>query len=471
MQPVIFGISGLRGIVGESLFPETITRYTSVFGTFVGHGTVAVGRDCRASGEMVLSAATAGLVSVGCEVVDLGICPTPTVVHFARRSTVAGAIIITASHNPEQWNGMKFVNREGEFLSPDEVTAFRRLVKTNAPKHAEWDALRPVKANANAIYAHINAIISNELFRNIRPAIIERKLKVGVDAVNGAASVAACQLVEALGAEPVRLFCNTEPMRQGAKFPRKPEPTPHNLKDLCDLVREKRLDLGIAFDPDGDRFSCVDETGTALGEEATICIACRYVLPRRKGPVVVNLSTTRGVEDVCREFDVPVERTPVGEVQVAGRMRQVNAALGGEGNGGVIVPELNFTRDGLVAAATAIGMLSLGREPMSAVRATLPRYEMVKTSVTLTREQYAERDGKLAGAFEGCTVDKQDGLKFDCPEFWVHIRPSNTEPIVRIIAEAKTEAQAKEAAEKAKAALANGASDKGTEGVREKVNK
>jgi phosphomannomutase len=453
---VIFGISGLRGVVGESLFPETVTRYASVFGTLVGHGTVAVGRDCRSSGEMVLAAVTAGLVSVGCEVVDLGICPTPTVVHYARRSTVAGAMIITASHNPEQWNGLKFVNREGEFLSPDEVTTFRRLVKANASKHAEWDALRAVKTNANAVYAHVNAIISNELFRGIRPAIIERKLKVGVDAVNGAASVAACQLVEALGAEPVRLYCVAEPIRQGAKFPRRPEPVAANLGDLCGMVKERKLDLGIAFDPDGDRFSCVDETGTALGEEATICVACRYVLPRRKGPVVVNLSTTRAVEDVCREYEVPVERTPVGEVQVTARMRQVNAVLGGEGNGGVILPELNFTRDGLVAAATAIGMLSLGREPLSAVRATIPQYQMVKTSMTLTREQYAERDGKLAGAFEGCSVDKQDGLKFDCPDFWVHVRPSNTEPIVRIIAEATTEAQAREAAERVKAALANG---------------
>jgi phosphomannomutase len=362
--------------------------------------------------------------------------------------------VLTASHNPEEWNGMKFVSREGQFLSPDEVNGLRRLFKGSGAKYAEWDALRPRRQNANAIYAHINSIIGNELFRGIRPAIIERKLKVGVDAVNGAASVAACQLVEALGAEPVRLYCTIESGKRGATFPRRPEPVAENLADLCNLVRDKKLDLGIAFDPDGDRFSCVDETGSALGEETTICLACRYVLPKRKGPVVVNLSTTRAVEEVCAEFEVPVERTPVGEAQVADRMKKVSAVLGGEGNGGVILPELNFTRDGLIAAASVVGLLSPGKGPLSAVRATIPQYHMVKTFMSLTREQFAERTEKLVQAFEDAQVDRQDGLKFSTGDSWVHIRPSNTEPIVRIIAEGKTESQAKEAAERAQKALA-----------------
>jgi phosphomannomutase len=457
MQPPLFGISGLRGIVGDSLTPETVSRYAAVFGTFVGHGTVAVGRDCRASGEMMQAAAIAGLVSVGCEVMDLGICPTPTVVYVTRRGTVAGAIMLTASHNPEQWNGMKFVSREGQFLSPDEVAAFRKLVKGKGAKYADWEALRPVKKNPNAIYAHINSILSNELFRSIRPAMIERKMKVGVDAVNGAASQAACQLVEALGAEPVKLYCSIEPMKQGASFPRKPEPEAQNLGDLCSLVRDRKLDLGIAFDPDGDRFSCVDEAGVPLGEEATICLACKYVLPRRKGAVVVNLSTTRAVDDVCAELGATVERTPVGEANVADRMEKAQAVLGGEGNGGVILPDLNFTRDGLVAAATVIGLVSQGREPLSAIRATLPRYQMVKTTMTLSRELFAERSERLVKTFEDAQVDRQDGIKLDGKEYWVHVRPSNTEPTVRIIVEAKTEVQAKEMADKARQTLsANG---------------
>ncbi len=453
MTSPIFGISGLRGIIGDSLLPETVTRYAAAFGTFVGHGTVAVGRDCRASGEMMHAAAVAGLVAVGCEVMDLGICPTPTVVHVTRRGTLAGALMLTASHNPEQWNGMKFVSREGQFLSPDEVAAFRKLLKGKGAKYAVWEALRPMKANPNAIYAHVNSVLSHELFRSVRPALIERKLKVGVDAVNGAASVAACQLVEALGAEPVRLYCSIEPMKQGAVFPRKPEPEAQNLSDLSSLVRERRLDLGIAFDPDGDRFSCVDETGAPLGEEATICLACKYVLPRRKGPVVVNLSTTRAVDDVCAELGATVERAPVGEANVADRMEKVQAVLGGEGNGGVILPDLNFTRDGLVAAATVIGLVSQGREPLSAIGATLPKYQMVKTTISLTREQFNERSEKLTKAFENAQVDRQDGLKFVIEDSWVHARPSNTEPMVRIIAEAKTEAQAKAVVDKVKQAL------------------
>ncbi len=454
MQTPIFGISGLRGVVGDGLTPEVVSRYTATFGTFVGHGTVAVGRDCRASGEMMHAAAVAGLIAVGCEVMDLGVCPTPTVVHVTRRGTLAGAIMLTASHNPEQWNGMKFVSREGQFLSPEEFAAFRRLIKGKGAKYADWDAVRPVKKNPNAIYAHINSILSSELFRGIRPALIERKLKVGVDAVNGAASVAACQLVEALGAEPIRLNCSIEPMKQGAMFPRKPEPEAQNLEDLCNLVRERRLDLAIAFDPDGDRFSCVDETAVPLGEEATVCLACKYVLPRRKGPVVVNLSTTQAVDDICAELGVSVERTPVGEANVADRMEKTQAVLGGEGNGGVILPELNFTRDGLVAAATVVGLVSEGREPLSAIAAALPRYRMVKTSIGLSREQLAERSDMLVKAFENAALDRQDGLKFSLEDSWVHVRPSNTEPIVRIIAEGKTEGKAGELVELVRNTLA-----------------
>ncbi|MBN2466426.1 phosphoglucosamine mutase [candidate division WOR-3 bacterium] len=453
MQIPIFGISGLRGIVGDGLLPETVVRHAAAFGTFVGHGTVAVGRDCRASGEMMHAAAVAGLVAVGCEVMDLGVCPTPTVVHVTRRGTLAGALMLTASHNPEQWNGMKFVSREGQFLSPEEVAAFRKLLKGKGAKYAVWEALRPVKANPNAVYAHVNSILSHELFRSVRPALIARKLKVGVDAVNGAASVAACQLVEALGAEPVRLYCSIEPMKQGATFPRKPEPAAQNLGDLSSLVRERKLDLGIAFDPDGDRFSCVDETGTPLGEEATICLACKYVLPQRKGPVVVNLSTTRAVDDVCDELGVTVERTAVGEANVADRMAKVQAVLGGEGNGGVILPELNFTRDGLVAAATVIGLVSQGSQPLSAIGAALPKYQMVKTTMALSGEQLAERDERLVKAFEGAQVDRQDGFKFSLEDSWVHVRSSNTEPIVRIIAEAKTGAQAKAMVERVRQTL------------------
>ncbi len=452
MHPPIFGISGLRGVVGEDLLPETVTRVAAAFGAFVGPGTVAIGRDTRTSGEMMLAAATAGLLSTGCEVVDLGICPTPTVLYYTRLSRLAGAIVLTASHNPEQWNGMKFVSRDGDFISPEELAAFRRLVKSGPPKYAGWDGVRPIKTNPNAVYAHVNAIIGNRLFRDIRSAVIGRKLKVGVDAVNGAASNAALQLVDALGAEPVKLYCTIDP-RKPVAFPRRPEPTADNLADLCAFVKERRLDLGIAFDPDGDRFSCVDETGTPLGEEASICLACKYVLARRKGPVVVNLSTTRAVDDVCAGFGITVERTPVGEASVVERMKAVNAVLGGEGNGGVILPELNLTRDALVAAATVMGLLSENSGPLSSIRQTLPFYATVKTSLSMSRDEFAARVERLVAEFSPARPDKRDGLRLDGDDYWLHCRVSNTEPIVRIIAEAKEPARAEQLAERARAVL------------------
>ncbi len=452
MNPPIFGISGLRGVVGQDLLPETVTRVAAAFGAFVGPGTVAIGRDTRTSGELMLAAATAGLLSTGCEVVDLGICPTPTVLYYTRLSRLAGAIALTASHNPEQWNGMKFVSRDGDFISPEELAAFRKLVKAGPPRYAGWDGVRPVKNNPNAVYAHVNAIIGNRLFRDIRTAVIGRKLKVGVDAVNGAASNAALQLVDALGAEPIKLYCTIDP-RKPLGFPRRPEPTAENITDLCNFVRERKLDLGIAFDPDGDRFSCVDETGTALGEEATICLACKYVLARRKGPVVVNLSTSRAVDEVCAPFGVTVERTPVGEAAVVERMKAVNAVLGGEGNGGVILPELNLTRDGLVAAATVMGLLSENTGPLSAIRQSLPVFFTVKATLPMSREEFLARVDRLVAEFSPAQPDRRDGIRLDGDEYWLHCRVSNTEPIVRIIAEAREQTKAAQLAERARAVL------------------
>jgi len=459
LLPTIFGISGLRGIVGQDLLPDPVARAAAAFGTFVGPGTVAVGRDTRSSGEMMLSAANAGLIASGCEVVDLGICPTPTVLYYTRLSRLAGAIVLTASHNPEQWNGMKFVSRDGDFLTLEELSAFRKLVKSGPIRYAAWDAIRPVKQNPNAIYAHVNAIIGNRLFRDIRTAIIGRKLKVGVDAVNGAASVAAVQLVDALGAEPVKLYSSIEPGKP-VGFPRPPEPTAENITDLCNLVKERKLDLGIAFDPDGDRFSCVDETGTALGEEATICLAARYVLSRKKGAVVVNLSTTRAIDDVCAGFGITVERTPVGEASVVERMKAVNAVLGGEGNGGVIIPELNFTRDGLVAAATVLGLLSENSGPLSAIRQSIPEYHRVKTTVAMSREQFNSCSDRLAAEFGDAQPDKRDGLKLSGQDYWLHCRASNTEPMVRLIAECRTEAQVADVVQRAQRVLGDSGKDK-----------
>jgi len=435
MPVAIFGVSGLRGVVGQDLFAETVATVAAGFGNFLGAGPVALGRDSRPSGELLAAAARAGLSQAGRPVIDLGIVPTPTLLYYVKNHRCAGGIVITASHNPAEWNGMKFVNGQGRFLTPGEAQKFQQMV---AAVPVQRTAGQPHRTDNQAAAEHIRAITTSDLFRSVRARVAERRLRVGVDAVNGAAAPAALDLVRALGAEPVPLFC--DPDKAGAGFPRGAEPTAENLSELCRLVKEQGLAAGLAFDPDGDRFSCVDETGTPLGEEATVCLACRYVLTRRKGPVVVNLSTTRAVDDVCAEFGVKVARTPVGEAWVVARMQELGAVVGGEGNGGAIVPEVNWTRDGLVAAAIVLATIT--EKPLADVRRSLPRYQMVKRKVGLTRMEFERRAGQLVAAFPEAAVDRRDGIWLAGPDFLVHARPSNTEPVVRIIAEAKSAAQA-----------------------------
>ncbi|MEO0086013.1 MAG: hypothetical protein ABIK37_05220, partial [candidate division WOR-3 bacterium] len=449
----LFTISGLRGIVGEDLFPETVARVAAAFGSTVGQGPVVLGRDARLSSEALYSAAAAGLASAGCEVVLLGVCPTPTVVHHVRTTRTSGGIVITASHNPEGWNGMKFVSREAMFISGSEVSALKKLVGSGFSR-PDATQLKPFRTDTHAVVIHVNAISGSELFDGVREKLTGRKLRVGIDAVNGAASVAAARLVSAFGAEPVELFCRTDPDSTRRGFPRGPEPTAQNLSELCRIVRETKLDLGLAFDPDGDRFSCVDETGFALGEEATICLACQFVLQRRKGPVVVNLSTTRAVEDVCWHFNVPVERTAVGEAAVVEKMRKINAVVGGEGNGGVVVPELNTTRDGLVAAAAVFGLLAETGKKLSEIRLGLPEYHMVKARLEIDRKAFEAGLDRLAAGFSDARQKRGDGLRLEGPDWWLHVRQSNTEPIVRVVAEAKAAEQAAALIERVKAVYA-----------------
>lgn len=452
MQFPIFGISGLRGITGKDLFPETVSAVAAAFGSIVGPGPVALGRDARLSGEMFHAAAEAGLISAGCEVISLGLCATPTVLRYVRTNRLAGGVVITASHNPDKWNGMKFVSREGVFISVDELTALRQAAGAGEIRRAQWKDLRLARSDQHATAIHVNAITGSELFDDVRERLSQRRLRIGIDAVNGAASQAAVQLVQALGAVPVELYCRTddETVRKG--FPRRPEPVPENLADLCRIVRQANLDGGLAFDPDGDRFSCIDETGAALGEELSVCLACRYILPRRKGPVVVNLSTTRAVDDVCAPFGVPVERTSVGEAAVVARMREVNAVVGGEGNGGVIVPEVNFTRDGLVAAAIVLGTMAETGRKLSEIRQELPVYQMVKLKLE-TRKDAEARFAQLEQEFGDARADRTDGIRLTGADWWLHARPSNTEPVVRIVVEAATKEQARLLADRAQNVL------------------
>lgn len=458
VQNPILSISGLRGVVGDDLLPETVTRFAAAFGSTRVGQRVALGRDSRLSGEMLAAAAVAGLASVGCEVVDLGIVPTPTVLYYTRTHNLAGGIVITASHNPDRWNGMKFCRSDGTFLRLAEIEELRS--RASGPvRRIDWLGLRPVQADGGAVDEHVAAIVAS----GICPQAGARR-RIGIDAANGAAAVAAKRLVERLGHEVTCIYCDPSPATMKHGFPRRPEPMAAHLGTLCTVVREQGLDAGLAFDPDGDRFSCVDETGTPLGEEATICLACLSLLgaqgesqkPKAKSQsakVVVNLSTTRAVEDVCRTLGAEVVRTPVGEVSVLERMLETGAVLGGEGNGGVIVPTINPTRDGLVAAATVLALLSQPSVRLSAIRQRLPHYEMVKTTLAASREEFAERTPQLLAGFGDAAVDTQDGLRLEGSDYWLHVRPSNTEPLLRIIAEAGTRERAEAVVEQARRLL------------------
>ena len=453
MLPSVFGISGIRGIVGTDLTPETARFIGRGFGAFIGPGAVAVGRDARPSGEALEAAVVEGLRAAGCRVELLGICPTPTVLHRARAGSFRGAIVITASHNPEEWNGFKLVGGDGMFLAPGRVAEFRASIERDAVSAPAPPEPGTADRYGDAVRDHVEAVASNELFSDIPRQLAGRRIRVGVDAVNGAAAGAGQEIVRRLGAEPVGLFCSNDPGELRAGFPRRPEPTEENLVALGALVKREGLDFGVGFDPDGDRAGFVDETGTPLGEEATICLACRYVLARRPGKVVVNLSTTRAVEDVCADFSSPVERAPVGEAAVVERMKATGAVLGGEGNGGVILPAVNFTRDGIVATACVLGLVAAPGAGLSARRGELPAYRMRKVKLAFSRARLMERRARLEQEFAGTDRDERDGLRFAGPDYWVHIRASNTEPAVRVIAERKGGGSPDDLIERARRAL------------------
>lgn len=430
MGKLFFSISGLRGIVNEDLTPELVAEVCAGFGSFIGNGKIAVGRDQRLSSEMLYQACAAGLLSVGCEVINLGVCPTPTVLLNVKQLALAGGIVITASHNPENWNGLKFVSKEGIFLTFDELQEFKQLLRKKNFKRVGLEEIKSIRDEPTAIDNHIKKILRSDYFRDVSV----KKFVVGIDACNGAAQAAVTSLLQTLGSTPVHLFGDTE---KPGKFPRKPEPSVDNLEGLANFVKEKRLDFGIGFDPDGDRVSFVDERGLALGEELTLLLALTFILKKKVGPVVVNLSTTQAVDDIAREFSTPVYRTKVGEAAVVAKMKEVNAVIGGEGNGGVILPNINFTRDGIIATAILIHLLSEQGKPLSEIVQSIPKYYIKKTVLPYSAKEFLTKKSKLKKTFAPAQFNSEDGLKIIGKDFWIHIRPSNTEPIIRIIIESK----------------------------------
>lgn len=449
-------VSGFRGRVGEALTPELVTSVSAAFGAFVGRPaggdaargpppTVVVGRDSRTSGPHLLRAVTAGLESVGCRVVDVGLAPTPTLLLAVTHHGAHGGIAVTASHNPVEWNALKLASSGGLFLDAEESARFREYLSGGTLARASWDALGARVEDAGAIRRHIDAIL--DLPAVAPDAIRSRGFVVGLDCVHGAGGALLPDLLTELGCEVVGTGLELD-----GRFPRDPEPTAGNLDGLGELVRRAGADVGFAVDPDVDRLSLVDDAGEPLGEDLTLALAAAVVLRRRSGTVVTNLSTSRVVEDVAAAHGSPVVRAPVGEIHVARRMEAEGAVVGGEGNGGVIVPDLHLTRDAPAAVALILQHLVDEETTLDEAAARWPSYAIVKEKLAFREERLDAAYRELEAGLPDGEADRSDGLRLAWPDrrSWVHVRPSGTEPVVRVIAEAPGADEARELVSRAR---------------------
>jgi phosphomannomutase len=437
---LMVSVSGVRGRVGEGLTPEIVSRFAAAFGAFsLARSTsreVVVGRDSRVSGPMFHHAVVAALQSVGATVIDLGMVPTPTVQLAVEFHHAAGGLAITASHNPIEWNALKFIGANGLFLDAAEGAEMRRWLETPYPR-ASWDRLGSMRRDDQAVERHIQSIL--DLPYIDVDGIRNRRFKVALDTCHGAGVVIMPPLLERLGCD-----LHAINLEAHGRFHRPPEPVAENLGELEALVTSCGAVVGFATDPDVDRLALVSEQGRAIGEDWTLALAARAVLSRRTGALVTNLSTSRVLDDVAGSYGCQVHRAPVGEVNVAVRMRETGAVVGGEGNGGVILPELHLGRDAPVAAALVLQLLHESGGTVSAIVHSYPQYRIVKDKLNRPSASLDTVYEALRGGFPDAVVDTQDGLRLSWPDRWVHVRPSGTEPIVRVIAEGPNEGAAQE---------------------------
>ncbi len=431
-SPLMKSVSGIRGIVGESFTPELLISAGSAFAKYAGYGKVVVGRDSRPTGEAVSMNLISVLLLAGCDVVDIGIVPTPTVQIMVEELHAAGGIVLSASHNPVEWNALKLINSQGTFLTQTEVNKLFKLMETPA-SFKRWDKMGKLTVLNNAGEIHIKRVLKVIDIKKIQ----SRKLHVVLDSVNGAGSIITPDFLRQLNCKVTEINCTPDGL-----FPRGAEPLPENLTMLSEAVIKHKADIGFAQDPDADRLAIVDENGKPLGEEYTIVLAADHILSNKKGSVVVNLSTTRAIEDVAAKYNVPFFRSKVGEINVVEEMKKRKALIGGEGNGGVISPEVHLGRDSLAGIAYILEMMASGNKKISEIMKEMPEYYMKKGKVTLKgKSDVNEILSKIKNEFNGEKISNIDGLRIDFiknekfKNGWVHLRSSNTEPIFRIITE------------------------------------
>ncbi len=430
-------ISGVRGIVGDFLTPQLIESFAKAFGTFIRPGRVMVGRDTRTSGEMLLHAVCSGLLSTGCIPVDLGICSTPSVQIRTKETEAVGGIIITASHNPAQWNALKFIGKNGIFLDQYESRSVVEIYHDGNFRRCPDEEINKTRHDPHAIDSHLQKVINYVDADLIRA----KQFKVAFDCCNGAGSLMTPKLLQELGCQLIPI--NTEP---NGIFPREPEPTPQNITQLCSTTKLSGADIGFAQDADADRLAIINEQGEPIGEDYTLALAVQFVLSKTPGPVVVNLSTSRAVEDIARQYDCPIYWTKIGERNVIDKLLECHAIVGGEGNGGVMIPAIHPCRDSFIGMALVLQYMAETGHSISELVNTIPRYFMVKRKISLPSAQIFAIVETLKRQYAAAQIDVTDGLKIllDQQKAWLHIRPSNTEPILRVVSEATTQKEAEE---------------------------
>ncbi|MCF8237044.1 MAG: phosphoglucosamine mutase [Saprospiraceae bacterium] len=443
-MPLLISVSGIRGTIGgsagDNLTPLDIVRFTTAYATLLRQQDaprrVVVGRDGRISGPLVQTLVMQTLIAMGFDVVDLGLTTTPTVEIAVPAEQAGGGIIITASHNPKQWNALKLLDWNGEFLSAAAGKDLLQLAQSHSVAYAEVDQLGKHILAGDYLDVHIQQILGLP-YLNV-DAIRTRKFHIAIDAINSSGAIAVPRLLEALGAT-----CTVINQEVTGQFSHNPEPLPEHLTELLDIVRKDEYDLGIAVDPDVDRLALVDEKGNWFGEEYTLVAASDFWLSHRPGPVVSNLSSSRALRDLAARYSQQYAASAVGEVHVVQKMRQTSAVIGGEGNGGVILPDLHYGRDALVGIAMILALMTERDSTLSALKATYPVYAMSKQKVPLTPQLSWDRVVEhVRHHYKNGQFDETDGLKIDLQEGWIHLRKSNTEPIVRIYTESATSAAA-----------------------------
>ena len=430
MSKLMISVSGIRGIFGETLTPQIAMNFAAHFGVFCGKGEIVVGRDSRTTGPIMLNTVISGLMSVGCNVRDLGIVSTPTVLLAVEESDAVGGISITASHNPAEWNAMKLVDANGMFLFPERAEKFLSTLDEPIP-YADWQNVGTLSYDHEGSRRHIDKILDIPYIN--KELIIKKNFRVVLDSVNGAGGNISPQLLKELGCDVIEINSETT-----GHFAHTPEPLAKNLTEIEAKVKEAGADIGFATDPDVDRLAIISEKGVCIGEENSLLLAEKFILGKVKGDIVTNLSSSMASEDIAGLMGVSVHRTKVGEINVGKLMMELKSPIGGEGNGGIICPEVHYTRDAPAGMALILAYLAERNETVSTLIEEIPQYHFAKDKIKVAPDQLDKVMENAETKFNDLPQDRTDGIKVLGDKYWIHMRKSGTEPIVRVYVESET---------------------------------